>query len=444
MALLHSLGISILEIETLILSHIEPIYRGIMRSVCKRWSEAIPPQKIKTNDLELLIDRNHISLLEYLHSFNCISLLNRYNLIHRACELGNKEALNRLLPITQCLIKSTSLVHAINSGLSMVKYLFSINNEIDLNFFSVRDNIVKKIIKKGNIELLEYFKTENKIKFPSTKDEYLEYAYKCSPIHMIRYLNRKKEVTPHHLSLLSKRNSIDTFKYGIELGYSPSYIDMRRFSKKGNLEIVSYLYDKGIELNRKTLKRGSKSGSLPLIKYIISKGVSSNESCLNCGAKYGYIEIVKYYIQLGHIPNSETFIYAVRSENLELIKYLKPYIGSFQELDLNLYFSNDSIILYLVENGYRVSDYLKRLIVRKGYLDLFKSFYSKGLISLSSNLYAESVFSDSTKIAKYLYSIGCPYNPSEDELNVLFVTNSSMYGNDKVLNFLRSKFGRYL
>lgn len=273
-------------------------------------------------------------------------------------------------------------------GAAIVKYLLK---KTDKDYF--KDKYVEAAVKYGNVELLEYLLTINKIDLDKFKDTMI----KKNQSKIIKILIAASDDQKSINILLSKNckfmTSIEDIKYleGIDFDINSHFeIILMNCLEKGNVEVIQYLvklkpdYDFNTEL---FLVRVAETDDLDIIKlavklintadvyneilrciypyqnkkiikYLVSMGADINVDegyLLRAAAENGDLDMLKYLVKLGGDINISNGIIAKLNHELSFIKY-------FEKNGINHHINNDTLISLMYENDYEGINYL----IKKG------------------------------------------------------------------------------
>ena len=275
--------------------------------------------------------------------------------VSKACERGNLEIVNFLLPKSRVDInvrygwrKNTLLLQATENGYSeIVKYLLENHADIDVDLLNDDgDSAVSIACERENLEIVNCLLLKSRVdvnvRYGGSQNTLLLKASEGRNLKIVKYL-------------LENHVDIDV---NLLNNYGDSAVSIA--CEKGHLEIVKYLLPKSrVDINLRygrsentLLLKASKTGNSEIVKYLLENYADVDVDLLNddgdsavsieCGR--GQLEIAKCLLQKSRVDinvrygkSKNTLLLKAREGgNLEIVKYLLE-----NHADINVDLLND-------------------------------------------------------------------------------------------------------
>ncbi len=358
---------------------------------------------------------------------------------YRYVRAGNPPSLNYASVFGEA--KLFKWIYASNRSLDFQRNLWNdilINGNVELAQWLLDNNCVPynengmSYSENGkNIELSEFFKTQNRL---------LIYAARSGNLEMVKWLEKQgAQFAPSGsnsdsvLYAAAASGNLDLVKWLVEKGHN---VKAQRdngdpilfgAALSGNLEMVKWLAEQGVDVNAKNkfgdpvIFSAAQSGNLELVKWLIDQGQDinaqrgkSNFTVLDVFAQNGDLKAIKWAITQGGDLNKSPGILgsAVSSGNLELVKWLfAQKVGTVSDTLLHVAARRGSFetLKWLSEQGLDVhaldgnEDTVLHEAARSGHLPMVKWLVEQGLDINASNSELYSVINVTQQNSEVYY-----------------------------------------
>lgn len=398
-----------IEIWDIIISFLDPVYKGIYRFVCKEWKNYLQCDhfliknaikqliilgdfentiflikygcKIRLNyseDQLLILKKNNITnsncLFNFIKkNFNRIIVKDYYHLSKIAATINHFEMLKWLIEEKQCkLDNDTSSIAANNGNFEIIKYAFfygspmcntyyyaALNGHLDILIWLHQNGQI--INKKGILSGASINNHLNIIIWAHQngclwEQNATDHAAFCGHLNLLKWIKQNIYRWKHKqlTSNAAYGGQFKILKWLIKNKCVYNELTCSSAAQNGHLKILKWLRKNNCPWNENTCAAAASNGHLKVLKWARKNNCPWDENTCTLAAQFGHLKIIKWAKKNNCPWDYMTCVYAVNGNHFAILKWaLKNnchwhddiFYGAIQNGRLE-------ILIWLKENNY--------------------------------------------------------------------------------------------